>query len=405
MPSVAAPRARRSFARLKKSLDVPNLLDIQRRSFDWLVDPEAGGLRETIDDISPIEDYTGHLAVQFGDFHFDEPRRVHRRVPREGPHVLAPADGHGRLHQPRDRRDPRAVGLHGRLPVDDRARHLHHQRHRAGRRHPARALPGRVPDGAEGPREAGLHGEPHAGPRLVARARDRQEGQGLRPHRPQAQAAGHGPPARDDLQPRDRLERRRGGRGDRAPGPGAARPVRQQPLPAQHRRVRPGQHEDEEGRAHRALQEAAPGRAAQRRRRVRAAPAALLRSQALRPHARRALQAELAPEPGHRPRRPDPHARRHPRARARAHQPPEDPRHPRGRRGRDQGLRGRGRRPCRASRSPTTSTSTSTSATAACARSASSSRRPSASACTGWSASSASASRPRTRTRSRRRRS
>jgi DNA-directed RNA polymerase subunit beta len=73
LPSVAAPRARRSFARLNKSLDVPNLIDIQRRSFDWLVDPEAGGLRETIDDISPIEDYTGHLAVQFGDFHFDEP--------------------------------------------------------------------------------------------------------------------------------------------------------------------------------------------------------------------------------------------------------------------------------------------------------------------------------------------
>ena len=73
MPRVAAPRARRSFARLNKSLDVPNLIDIQRRSFDWLVDPEKGGLRETIDDISPIEDYTGHLAVQFGEFHFDEP--------------------------------------------------------------------------------------------------------------------------------------------------------------------------------------------------------------------------------------------------------------------------------------------------------------------------------------------
>ena len=33
----------------------------------------AGGLRETIDDISPIEDYTGNLAVQFGDFVFDQP--------------------------------------------------------------------------------------------------------------------------------------------------------------------------------------------------------------------------------------------------------------------------------------------------------------------------------------------
>jgi DNA-directed RNA polymerase subunit beta len=68
-----ALRTRRSFARLNKSVDVPNLIDIQRRSFLWLTDPEKGGLRETIDDISPIEDYTGNLAVQFGEFVFDEP--------------------------------------------------------------------------------------------------------------------------------------------------------------------------------------------------------------------------------------------------------------------------------------------------------------------------------------------
>ncbi len=73
MPRVDAPRTRRSFARLNKVLDVPNLIDIQRRSFEWLVDPQTGGLRETIDDISPIEDYTGHLAVNFGEFVFDQP--------------------------------------------------------------------------------------------------------------------------------------------------------------------------------------------------------------------------------------------------------------------------------------------------------------------------------------------
>jgi DNA-directed RNA polymerase subunit beta len=73
VPALDAPRTRRSFARLSKVLDVPNLIDIQRRSFEWLVDPETGGLRETIDDISPIEDYTGHLAVNFGEFHFDDP--------------------------------------------------------------------------------------------------------------------------------------------------------------------------------------------------------------------------------------------------------------------------------------------------------------------------------------------
>jgi DNA-directed RNA polymerase subunit beta len=70
---VDAPRTRRSFARLSKALDVPNLIDIQKKSFAWLTDTQNGGLRETIDDISPIEDYTGNLAVQFGEFVFDEP--------------------------------------------------------------------------------------------------------------------------------------------------------------------------------------------------------------------------------------------------------------------------------------------------------------------------------------------
>ena len=73
MATTHAPRTRRSFARLNKVLEVPNLIDIQRKSFTWLTDPDGGGLRETIDDISPIEDYTGNLAVQFGDFVFDEP--------------------------------------------------------------------------------------------------------------------------------------------------------------------------------------------------------------------------------------------------------------------------------------------------------------------------------------------
>ncbi len=73
MAAADALRTRRSFARLNKTVDLPNLIDIQRRSFEWLTDPAKGGLRETIDDISPIEDYTGNLAVQFGEFTFDEP--------------------------------------------------------------------------------------------------------------------------------------------------------------------------------------------------------------------------------------------------------------------------------------------------------------------------------------------
>jgi DNA-directed RNA polymerase subunit beta len=58
--SIAAPDARKTFSRLKHVLDLPNLIDIQKSSFDWFLQE---GLRETIDDISPIEDYTGTLAV------------------------------------------------------------------------------------------------------------------------------------------------------------------------------------------------------------------------------------------------------------------------------------------------------------------------------------------------------
>jgi DNA-directed RNA polymerase subunit beta len=69
----SATRKRRSFARLDNVLELPNLIDIQTRSFDWLVDTEKGGLRETINDVSPIEDYTGNLAVVFQEMSFDEP--------------------------------------------------------------------------------------------------------------------------------------------------------------------------------------------------------------------------------------------------------------------------------------------------------------------------------------------
>jgi DNA-directed RNA polymerase subunit beta len=68
---VAAPSARKSFSRLKHVLDLPNLIDIQKASFRWFLEE---GLRETIDDISPIEDYTGTLAVEFGDYRFGEPQ-------------------------------------------------------------------------------------------------------------------------------------------------------------------------------------------------------------------------------------------------------------------------------------------------------------------------------------------
>ena len=75
MSTRPAARARYSFCKapglafdgLKdvEMLEVPNLIAIQRSSFEWFLND---GLRETIDDISPIEDFTGTLAVQFGKY-------------------------------------------------------------------------------------------------------------------------------------------------------------------------------------------------------------------------------------------------------------------------------------------------------------------------------------------------
>jgi DNA-directed RNA polymerase subunit beta len=70
---VDVARHRRSFASLENVLELPNLIDIQRSSFEWLTDAQKGGLRETVDDISPITDYTGNLAIVFGELWFDDP--------------------------------------------------------------------------------------------------------------------------------------------------------------------------------------------------------------------------------------------------------------------------------------------------------------------------------------------
>ncbi|MBU2603749.1 MAG: DNA-directed RNA polymerase subunit beta [Actinobacteria bacterium] len=64
------PKPRKSFSKLPTILDVPELIAIQLNSFQWFTEQ---GLRETIEDINPIEDYTGKFAVEFGEYEFREP--------------------------------------------------------------------------------------------------------------------------------------------------------------------------------------------------------------------------------------------------------------------------------------------------------------------------------------------
>ena len=53
-------RTRRSYARINEVLEVPNLIEIQQKSYQWFLEE---GLREMFQDISPIQDFTGNLML------------------------------------------------------------------------------------------------------------------------------------------------------------------------------------------------------------------------------------------------------------------------------------------------------------------------------------------------------
>ena len=64
-------RQRRSFARISEVLDLPDLIEIQTESYEWFLEE---GLREMFHDISPIQDFTGNLSLEFVDYQLGEPK-------------------------------------------------------------------------------------------------------------------------------------------------------------------------------------------------------------------------------------------------------------------------------------------------------------------------------------------
>ncbi|MFC2949283.1 DNA-directed RNA polymerase subunit beta [Virgibacillus sediminis] len=64
-------RQRRSYARISEVLELPNLIEIQTASYEWFMEE---GLREMFKDISPIEDFTGNLSLEFVDYSLGEPK-------------------------------------------------------------------------------------------------------------------------------------------------------------------------------------------------------------------------------------------------------------------------------------------------------------------------------------------
>ncbi|MDI6800209.1 MAG: DNA-directed RNA polymerase subunit beta [Actinomycetota bacterium] len=62
-------RERRSFGKIPEILELPNLIAVQKDSFDWLI---ADGLSEALREVSPVEDFTGNRALEFGGHYFGD---------------------------------------------------------------------------------------------------------------------------------------------------------------------------------------------------------------------------------------------------------------------------------------------------------------------------------------------
>ena len=64
-------RVRRNYGKTKNAIELNNLLEIQKKSYNWFMEE---GIKEVFEDISPVESFTGNLSLEFGEYSFDEPR-------------------------------------------------------------------------------------------------------------------------------------------------------------------------------------------------------------------------------------------------------------------------------------------------------------------------------------------
>ncbi|MDI3316703.1 MAG: DNA-directed RNA polymerase subunit beta [Bacillota bacterium] len=78
---------RKSFAKIAEVLDIPNLIEVQRKSYEWFLQE---GLLEMFRDISPIRDFTGNLILEFLDYALGEPKWSERECKERDATYAAP---------------------------------------------------------------------------------------------------------------------------------------------------------------------------------------------------------------------------------------------------------------------------------------------------------------------------
>ncbi len=64
-------RERRNYSRIRNTYELKDLLEIQKKSYDWFI---TTGIKEVFEDLFPVENFSGTLSLEFGDYHFEEPR-------------------------------------------------------------------------------------------------------------------------------------------------------------------------------------------------------------------------------------------------------------------------------------------------------------------------------------------
>ena len=64
-------RKRRNFSKIRNTYELSDLLEIQKKSYNWFIEE---GIKEVLEDLFPVENFAGTLSLEFGDYHFDEPR-------------------------------------------------------------------------------------------------------------------------------------------------------------------------------------------------------------------------------------------------------------------------------------------------------------------------------------------
>ncbi|RRD96096.1 DNA-directed RNA polymerase subunit beta [Clostridiales bacterium COT073_COT-073] len=87
---------RMTYSRQKEVLDMPNLIEVQKDSYNWFLNE---GLKEAFQDISPVEDYTNSLSLEFLDFSFsDDPKYTVEECKERDATYAAPLKVRARLH-------------------------------------------------------------------------------------------------------------------------------------------------------------------------------------------------------------------------------------------------------------------------------------------------------------------